>query len=97
MSSSTVVSIVGFFRVSSFQPKGEYPAQATIIEIGEDYPQVFNLNLPEGHVWQKGETVKLSLTSHPVTFKLKAGGSMMKYNVTDYKKEEVTLEIKVKK
>lgn len=90
--SQTVVTIEGVFRVSSFS-QTDYGPQATITEVDVDYPISFGLNLPEGHVWSKGDTFRLSASCKPMQFNLKAGGKMLKFSVEDYKKTPVRVVV----
>jgi len=91
--SDTVVTIDGFFRVVKCV-KNEYGVQATIAELAQDYPQSFSLELPAGHMWDKGETAHLVLVCNPRTLTAKVGGNrFVVFVVTDYKKRKVTVSM----
>lgn len=96
--SNTKIVLDGYFTVSKCAKDETYGVQATIVEIGEMYPQSFNLNLPNGHMWERGEQMHLVANCTPVTITAKQGGvKFFKFQVTDYKKSKVTIDIREEK
>jgi len=93
MASEIVVTIDGVFSCSSCV-KNEYGTQVGIVEVGDTYPMNFTVQLPDGHMWDKGETFRLHAVTNPVQFAAKAGGSkFMKFVITDYKKVPVRFTV----
>lgn len=90
---ATQVTINGYFRCASFKQDKEYGTSVTIVELGEDYPQAFNLQLPDGHTWQKGDTFKLTAVTKPMTFGKDQAHRFQKFIVSEYTKVPVVVKM----
>jgi len=92
---ATKIVISGYFAVSSSKVSPEYGCQVGLVEMGETYPQTFNLALPSGHVWEKGEQMKLEAVTQPRTVTARqgvhVGNKFLTYDVKSYSKTVVHL------
>lgn len=86
-----LMSIEGYVHVGKVV-KNEYGTSATLSEIGEQYPQTFSVELPDGQTLPPDTDVKLTATCNAVTVG-KADKRFTKYRLLDFTVKRVTLNI----